>query len=61
MSLLQYIDQTTVGCRLHFDISKSITFYNYYDDAKVAFENDKLLSSFVDYEKLSWVDLIEIN
>ncbi|MEP6465813.1 MAG: hypothetical protein ABJB05_05890 [Parafilimonas sp.] len=42
------------GCRLHFNNKRSITYYNYGDDAKVSFDNDKLLTSFIEYYGLRW-------
>lgn len=55
--LLQNTDNQIVGCRLYFDNKKSLTYYNYFDDAKIAFDNDSLLDSFVEFEKLKWVEI----
>ncbi|WP_031457546.1 hypothetical protein [Flavobacterium chungangense] len=59
--VLQSIENKIVGCKLYFEKEKAITYYNYYDDAKVAFENDKLLESYIEFEKLEWVSLPKFN
>jgi hypothetical protein len=48
--------ESTRGCSLYFDNGKFITYFNYYDDSKVAFDGSELLDSFIQFENLKWVD-----
>ena len=48
--------QWTCGCKLTFDSGVNLTYFNYYDDSKVVFNNNELLTSFIEYEGLTWSD-----
>ena len=56
-SLLEnkYNNRTWVcGCRLIFENQISLTYFNYYYNAKAVFGEDQKLKSFIEYENLNW-------